>query len=297
MAAEHRKGVGSETVRFGTRLWALAAALAAKLAFSLLGCHQEPAGAPERPATRPGKEGSIVLTIVYDNNPGRADLTPAWGFACLVQGTEKTILFDTGGDGGILMDNFRRLGLDANEVDAIVLSHVHGDHTGGLASFLRVRTGVPVYLPGGFPAAFKQRVRALGARPIDCDDSQLVCEGVRTTGTLGRGAIEEHALCIRTGRGWMVITGCAHPGVENLAAAAKELTGGPLDLVIGGFHMGGHSGARIRAAMDRLEKLGVRRAGPCHCSGNGARKLFQQRFADRCLLPGVGTVVRLDGNG
>ena len=146
------------TASEGRRLFGLVAAMATSLITVLAGCHaaERP---PQRRSSRPSEQieasgrGGIVTTIVYDNNPGRGDLTPAWGFACVVGGLGKTILFDTGGDGRILLANLRKLGLDPNQIDAVVISHIHGDHTGGLASFLRLRRGVPVYTPTGFPAS------------------------------------------------------------------------------------------------------------------------------------------------
>ena len=242
-------------------------------------------------STNPQKE-EIVITIVYDNNPGPPELKTGWGFACLIEGLEKTILFDTGGDDGILLQNMNALGLDPERVDAVVLSHIHGDHTGGLESFLRRRTGLPVYLPTGFPAAFKERMESLGAKPVEAEQSTVVCKGARTTGTLGQGAIEEQGLCIRTGEGWVLTTGCAHPGIAELAARAKRETEETIHLAIGGFHLARRADSSINGVIDRLERLGVEQAAPCHCSGDNARRLFQQRLKDRCRLVGVGSVLR-----
>ena len=90
-----------------------------------------------------------TITILYDYNPGDSDkrLETAWGFSCLVEGPEKTILFDTGGDSATLLRNMRTLGIDPRDMDVIVISHVHGDHVGGLAGFLEENHAVTVYLP------------------------------------------------------------------------------------------------------------------------------------------------------
>jgi 7,8-dihydropterin-6-yl-methyl-4-(beta-D-ribofuranosyl)aminobenzene 5'-phosphate synthase len=239
-----------------------------------------------------GKD-EVVITIIYDNNLGREDLTPAWGFACVVQGLGKTILFDTGGDGDVLLGNMRTPGFDPNEIDAVVISHAHGDHTGGLASFLDRRDGVPVYIPGGLGGALDQPIRSHGGHPFEADESTEICAGAWTTGTPDLGAIPEHGLCVHTADGWVVITGCAHPGVANLVAQAKETTGGPIALVVGGFHMGGYSARRVKAVIDRFEQLGVRRVAPCHCTGDAARTMFKQHYGDDCTLAGVGEVFRL----
>ena len=78
----------------------------------------------------------MAITVIYDNNPYKEGLETAWGFAASITGTEKTILFDTGGDGSILLNNMQKLAIDPNGIDTVVLSHIHPDHTGGLNSFL-----------------------------------------------------------------------------------------------------------------------------------------------------------------
>ncbi len=243
---------------------------------------------PMSSSTRRPNQDKIVMTIAYDNNPGATHLTTAWGFSCLIQGLDKTILFDTGGDGELLLRNMDQLGLDPKQVDAVVLSHIHWDHVGGLPSILQDRSALPVYTPSGFPPEFLQRARSLGAEVIQADESVDVCPHARTTGTLGKGAIEEHGLCVETQKGWVLITGCAHPGAENLTARAAKIVGQPMHLVVGGFHMLDQSEPAIHAAIDRFDELGVKRAAPCHCSGDTPRRLFKQRLAGRCSLVGAG---------
>ena len=78
----------------------------------------------------------MKITFVYDNYTSFPNLTAAWGFSCLIEHKKKTILFDTGGDGTILLANMGKSGINPKEIDLIVLSHIHGDHVGGLHSIL-----------------------------------------------------------------------------------------------------------------------------------------------------------------
>jgi 7,8-dihydropterin-6-yl-methyl-4-(beta-D-ribofuranosyl)aminobenzene 5'-phosphate synthase len=187
----------------------------------------------------------------------------------------------------------RQLNVDVKEIDVVVLSHIHWDHTGGLPSVAIERTGLPVYIPIGFPEAFKEHARSIGTRPIEAAESVEICPGVRTTGTLGRGAIEEHGLCVKTDKGWVLITGCAHPGIDNMASRAKEVTDGAIELVLGGFHMIRHSRSQADAVIDRIKDLSVKRVAPCHCTGDDSRTLFKQRFGAQCELASLGHVFGL----
>jgi glyoxylase-like metal-dependent hydrolase (beta-lactamase superfamily II) len=102
-------------------------------------------------------EKGMKITIVYDNNPYDPRLRSDWGFSCLVSFRERAILFDTGGDGGILLENMKKLGIDPKGISTVLLSHIHGDHVGGLPAFLRQNSKVTVYVPGSFPADLKKK--------------------------------------------------------------------------------------------------------------------------------------------
>lgn len=80
------------------------------------------------------------LTILYDNNAYDVRLKSSWDFWCLIEVPEKTILFDTGGNAEILLYNMKVLNKDLEMVDMTVLSHIHGDHTGGLWGLLEEKS-------------------------------------------------------------------------------------------------------------------------------------------------------------
>ena len=119
---------------------------------------------------------------------------------------------------------------------------------------LEIRSQVLVYMPAGFPDPFKEQVRELGAEPIEADASEVVCQNARTTGTLGKGAIEEHGLCVKVNEGWVLITGCAHPGIADLAARARDETESSPFLVVGGFHLVQTPESGINDVLDRLDE-------------------------------------------
>jgi len=270
----------------------LLVALATAAILAAAACRATAGDAPKA-ATRKGGP-RIVVTIVYDNNAFDERLRTGWGFACVVEGLAKTILFDTGADGAVLLTNMARAGFKPEQVDTVVLSHIHGDHTGGLAAFLRANPRVSVCVPRVFPAEFKAAIRRAGAQLAEADGPCKVCEGAWTTGVLTQG-IAEHGLTVTSAQGPVVITGCAHPGVARLVDAARRHARSPVHAVLGGFHMGGASDQQIHAAIQGLRKAGVQRAAPCHCSGDRARELMKEAFGEGYLPSGVGTRLVFEG--
>ena len=232
----------------------------------------------------------LTITVVYDNVAHDPRLQTDWGFACLVEGLEHPLLFDTGGKGDVLLQNMRTLGLDPQAVRTVVLSHVHGDHTGGLAAFLTENPDVTVYLPASFPAGIKNTVRRAGATLVEVTGPLEIGVGAHTTGELG-SPIREQALALETPRGLVVITGCAHPGIATLVREAKTELGGNVYLALGGFHLSGANATQIAATIAELQELGVQRIAPSHCTGDAARRAFAEAFGAEYLQSGLGQVI------
>jgi len=229
----------------------------------------------------------MMITVVYDNYSGDDRLSTGHGFACHIQGLQKTILFDTGWSGQILQENMQRLGLAFGDVDVVVLSHMHWDHIGGLDAVLNDNAQLAVHVPRSFSQHLKEEIRRTGATVVETDHHHPLCPGAWTTEVL-TDTIEEQALCIQTADGTVVVTGCAHPGIVDLARAAGETCGFPLHVALGGFHMSRASAGEIEAVIAQLKDLGVQTAAPCHCSGDLARKLFKETYGENYQGGGVG---------
>lgn len=239
---------------------------------------------PERPG--------ITITVVYDNYEYDPRLRTAWGFSCLLQGLAETILFDTGGDSTILLGNMRALGIEPSQIDVIVLSHIHGDHVGGLAGLLEEHGAVRVYLLRSFPEEFKEMVRGYGAEVVEVQEPLELSPQVYSTGALG-ASISEQSLVLKTDKGLVLITGCAHPGIVNIIRKAKEMLDEGIYLAMGGFHMAGFSEPRIREVIAQFREEGVKKVGPCHCSGDLTRRLFQEAYGEDYIEVGVGKVLEI----
>jgi len=232
---------------------------------------------------------TLTLTVIYDNNAYDPRLKTAWGFSCLIEYRGQVVLFDTGGDSPTLLANMAALGIDPGQIEAVVLSHNHGDHTGGLSAILR--DGLTVFVPQSFPRRFKDAVRAR-AQLIEVLEPREIGEKVYTTGELGTGIIEQ-SLMVRTDEGLVVITGCAHPGIVEIIRKAKALSGDEVYLVLGGFHLGDKSRKEIEGILSEFRRLGVRKVAPCHCTGEQAIRMFRQEYGQDFIQAGVGKVIRV----
>lgn len=247
----------------------------------------------KQPLIKPSPKVSkteLSLITFYDNYQSDPNLQTGHGFSCLVRFKGQTILFDTGADSPTLLSNMEKMGVDPQEIEIIVLSHIHGDHVNGLWGLLERNNEVKVYLPASFPDSFREKIKSYGASYQDVKGPIKLMEGVYSTGELDT-FIKEQALIIKTSQGLVVLTGCAHPGVVNMVRKAKEFVGDEVYLVMGGFHLGGTPDSEIEEIIRDLEQLGVDKVGPCHCSGDRARQLFQTRFGENYIDNGVGKII------
>ena len=234
----------------------------------------------------------VKLTVPYDNYPFDERLKTAWGFSCFINASGTTILFDTGGDPETLLYNMNVLNISVGEIQIIVLSHIHGDHVGGLTGILSLNNHVKVYVPSSFPSSFKNEIRSYGCELVEIKNATVICEGVATTGELGT-TIKEQSLLVNTSKGLVIVTGCAHPGLVKIVEKAEQLTNTNVYLLIGGFHLIGASEKEISSIIEQLKNLGVEMVAPCHCSGDLARNMFKEAFGDNYIDVGVGKTIEI----
>ncbi|UCC44793.1 MAG: MBL fold metallo-hydrolase [Candidatus Zixiibacteriota bacterium] len=236
--------------------------------------------------------GEVRIDILYDNYLYPEGETSLGGFSCLVRGAEKTILFDAGRLGDSLLANMAALDVDPEIIDAVVISHDHGDHTAGLAQLLPECDSAQVFLLESFSQELKQNTRALGGKVVENSGPVEICQDVHTTGEM-QGRATEHALILKTRGGLIVITGCAHPGVVEMVRKAKELMQDEILLVMGGFHLVTHSSEAVADVISDLQELAVQHIAPTHCTGDEAIRMIAEAFGDGFVKIGVGATIRL----
>ena len=238
----------------------------------------------------PATQYSLKITILYDNTMFKNGTTADWGFSCLVEGMEDTILFDTGTQGSILQHNIDQLNIDLSEVDQIVLSHHHLDHTGGIWTVLNQHSAVTVHVPQSFDQSFIDRVTNTGATVTTHNLPDSICRKICLTGEMGQD-IKEQSLILDTDSGLVVITGCSHPGIVEILERARQVRNRPIYLVVGGFHLLNHSSSAVEAIINDFQSMNVKNVAPTHCTGEAPIAAFQAAYGNHFVQAGSGKVI------
>jgi len=251
--------------------------------------------APSPPAPLPAVQaGALRITVLYDNTAADSRFQEAWGFAALIEYRGHTLLMDGGGDPRILRRNMDSLGIAPSRIEAIVLTHAHDDHAGGLQALVDSRVRRPLYVLGAFPQAVRDRLGGAFTL-VDVAPRHELIPGVFTTGEMTDPAVRipEQSLVIPTDSGLVIVTGCAHQGIVSIVRRATEMFGGPVRLVLGGFHLIGKSTAEVGRIVSDFRGLGVRRVGATHCTGDAAIARFAEAYGGDYVRLGAGRVLVL----
>jgi len=107
------------------------------------------------------------------------------------------------------------------------------------------------------------------------------------------GRFIEQALLIKGKQGWSMLCGGAHAGMDLWLQKARSLVQGPIDLVMGGFHLFNARPQKIKNVIDYFRRLEVQRVAPCHCTGPMAQWYFQKAFRENFLPLKVGDEVEI----
>ena len=212
----------------------------------------------------------IKITIIYDNTAFLAALKPDWGFSCLIEAHNRTILFDTGSNGSILLENMKKLDIDPLSIDEVFISHPHFDHIGGLSSFLNENNNVKIYVP------ISLRGIRNAKEIIYVDEPMKLHENIFSTGELDH---IEQSMAVKMDKGLILIVGCSHPKMESILKAASQF--GKVYAIIGGLH--GFN------EFELFKDLGV--ICPTHCTQHIAE--IKSLYPEKYIEGGAGKIIEI----
>jgi 7,8-dihydropterin-6-yl-methyl-4-(beta-D-ribofuranosyl)aminobenzene 5'-phosphate synthase len=271
------------------------------------------------------------ISVLVENTAGSRGLLGEHGLSLWIENGDRRILFDTG-QGTALRSNAEHLGIPLERADAIVLSHGHYDHTGGLHVALESAGRTDIY---AHPAAFAPKfvrdadgsARDVGVPVVDqkaaqecgnripVESPREIANGFHVTGPVPRVTefevtdgtffrdsscsepdllLDDQAAFMESESGTIVILGCAHAGVINTLRTIRILTGSrPIRAVVGGMHLHSAGRSRLEKTFEVLRRLEVACLLPCHCTGFGAIVRLWNEFPGRCSPCAAGTVLKI----
>jgi 7,8-dihydropterin-6-yl-methyl-4-(beta-D-ribofuranosyl)aminobenzene 5'-phosphate synthase len=278
---------------------------------------------------------TVRITVVVENTAQGPGLLAEHGLAYWIEYRGRRVLLDTG-QGAVIARNAYRLGIPLYQADAVVLSHGHYDHTGGLMHVLRENRPTSVY---AHPAAFEpkyarnkdgtsreigmpylsqQTLRKRQARWVKTESPTEILNGLNVTGPIPRATdfedtggpffldvrcerpdplLDDQSLFFATREGIVVLLGCAHAGIINTLRYVGQLAGGrPIHSVLGGMHLQGASAERIARTIEELRRFGAVGVAPAHCTGFAATVALHNALAGQCFPIHVGSVMEFKAN-
>lgn len=271
----------------------------------------------------------LKVTILVENTVGVPGILSEWGLSMFLDFGDERILFDTGEQGN-LVHNAQVLGCDLRQVDKVVLSHGHFDHTGGLFKLLKYRGRVPVYahpdlfmghygrgLKGNIYAGVPFRLEQLesvgadfqwhkepvelrpglwlsGEIPRNTEFEQVddVLVTIKEGQTVQDSIPDDFSLFYVTNQGLVIFLGCAHSGLVNIIEHAKRVTGATkVRAIIGGTHLGPAGPNQKNQTIEYLKGLDLNCLAPNHCTGLPMLSTLAAEFPDVFTFASAGTIL------
>ena len=258
----------------------------------------------------------LRITALADNVVGSPGVLAEHGLSLLIEADDRRILFDTG-QGNVLRHNLSSLGISLDPLDALVLSHGHYDHTGGIATALDECQPRAIYIHPealkrkfakreeapprsiGIPESSRKALRAREELIVWTRSPTEIIPGVWCTGEIPRvnavddreqlffldedggvpALIDDQALLVETIRGLVVVAGCAHAGVVNTVEHVCRIAcQESIHALVGGLHLGRASHKSLEETGSALGRRNFQFLAPCHCTGMRAHAYLRARF-------------------
>lgn len=245
------------------------------------------------------------LLALMDNLPStNLALKAEHGLSIYVQYKDTEFIFDCGQSASTWI-NARKLGIDLNKSEFIVLSHGHYDHVLGLLDYPKGNNELDIYVGSGFfDPKYKKEGAALtylgGGYPREkmIEDGYKVHE-LSTSFTIRPGIhlvtefSDEHselnnpafvverqgnistddfrdevAVVLEVEHGLAMLVGCSHPKIERMVSIVQKQFDKPVVALFGGTHLVDRSSEELDKSLEWFEQSEIKTLGLSHCTGN-----------------------------
>lgn len=238
-----------------------------------------------------------IVTLIENMVYGQG-LVSEHGLSFYVEDGNSKILLDTG-QSGSFMQNAERLNISMEEIDAVVISHGHYDHTGGLYHFLERNNKAMVYVKNSlFDLKFNGENRFIGTpfkeKPLHGrlkyvntvtslsehvfimpeiplyhpDDTHFGSYNIKQESNFLPDRFEDELyLAIKKNDQVSLITSCSHRGITNICEQTIRYFNLPVNLILGGFHTINSTTGQMENLLDYFHKIKPLLIGVSHCTG------------------------------
>ena len=266
------------------------------------------------------------ITTLVENCVYSRKLKAEHGLSILIETAQHKILFDTGQSDQFIA-NARLLNIDIKEIDYLILSHGHSDHTGGLRAFLQENPKATVYckkecMQQKFKLKRENGLEDAGSLPANrfhfVDSEMELAEGIHlfpdiriynpddihmdhffTINEQGRipdEFLDEQAVALVSDTNYAIISACSHRGITNILETIQAYyPDRKCTALVGGFHI--HNAEKAKSDIiadylirhEEIEKIGV-----CHCTGVDKYAELRQRLGERVFYNHTGYSFTID---
>ena len=268
------------------------------------------------------------VAIIVNNVSDCPGLLSEHGLSMYIKAEHLRIIFDSGQEFSVFENNARKLGIDMQSINTVVLSHGHYDHTGGVSGVLSACGEVDLYAhPGIWSTRYSVREERIKSNGISLDSYTAIknipedrlhlseeniklSDRVGITGFIPRinsyedtggpfyfdkdgedpdPISDDQALWIQTEKGIVVCAGCSHSGIINTLRYVQKVSGcEKIHALIGGLHLVNASEERIEKTIAALDEFRLDMIVPCHCTGAAATQRLRDHFKERAQVGAAG---------
>lgn len=220
----------------------------------------------------------MKISILCENSSSDIGFLAEWGFSVLIETGNNRILFDTGYS-DVYKLNAKKLGINLDKIDFIVLSHYHNDHSGGLKFYnFKPRKKLIIH-PQILNKLSKFQIKRIRSNfeVISSENPLEFSKGIYYLGEIPRRnnfekgmyikdpMSDDSAIAIKSKNGTIVISGCSHSGICNICEYAKEVTGQKIYAVLGGFHLFKNDRKAVEGTVNYFKNEKFKFLFPMHC--------------------------------
>lgn len=276
----------------------------------------------------------IKITTLIENKKGEhLGLEEEHGLSFFIEVDNKKLIFDTGKTDAFLK-NAEKLQINLNEVDTVILSHGHYDHTGGVKSLVnefgnsfsvyahedifvkkyRVENESRQFLGSDFDKGWldknKVKINIVKEDVTKISDNMYIVTNFDRNSKFEKNNPiyrvkkdneyiiddfhDEVSVVIETSKGLVVLLGCSHPGIVNILKTIIKRFGNNIHTIIGGTHLVGATLERIKGTIEFINEIDVKCIGVSHCTGPAAVLELEKTFGDKYFYNCGGTILEFE---